>query len=172
MKDKLYIFFDIDGVLNCINHWSEKNFPLYLDCVKNFADTVNFFKAKYEVHLIMSSSWRDGFDLVEGHTEYVQDILDKLAQFNLTVEDKTPFFMQKNRADEINFYISEHNLQNYKCLAIDDAKSLFASPLAPNLKLYLTDAHEGFSRADYNLLTGQNLNYFDKLKKFLRGYNF
>ena len=172
MKDKLYIFFDIDGVLNCMNSWDEDHFPLDMDCVKNFADTIIFFQSKYEVHLVMSSSWRSGFDLEEGHSQEVQDILDKLKKFNLEVENKTPFFMKKNRADEINFYIDEHGLQNFKCLAIDDTKHLFASPLKKNLRLYVTDAKFGFSRKDFQNLTGEGLNFFGRLKRFLRGYNF
>ena len=173
MKDKFYIFFDIDGVLNCMNGWDEKNFPLNLDCVKNFADTVNFFKTKYEVHLIMSSSWRSGFDNETGdHAPEMLDILEKLKKFSLTVEDKTPFFMQKNRADEINFYIVEHDLKSFKCLAIDDTKHLFASPLKKNLRLYITDANFGFSKKDFQFLTGEGLNFFLRLKRFFKGYNF
>ena len=173
MKEKFYIFFDIDGVLNGVNSWSEENFPISSECLKNFADTINFFKTNYEVHLIMSSSWRDGFHFEgnENSTD-VQNILDKMKKFNLEVEDKTPFMMQKNRADEINFYIEENNLQNFKCLAIDDTKQLFASELAENLKLYITDARTGFSKTDFNFLTGENLNLFDRLKRFFKGYNY
>ena len=168
---KLYIFFDIDGVLNCAD-WNEKTFPINPLCLKYFADTVNFFKLKYEVHLIMSSSWRDGFNLEIGHSPDVQDILDKMKVFSLEVEDKTPFFMKKNRADEINFYIVEHNLQNFKCLAIDDCKHLFGSPLESNLKLYITDAAQGFCKKDFQFLTGTNLNFLDKIKRFFTGLNF
>ena len=166
MQEKFYIFFDIDGVLNNAN-WTEETFPLDNDCVKNFADTVNFFKSKYEVHLIMSSSWRSGFNLAEGHSEDVNFILNKLKKFNLEVEDKTPFFIEKNRADEINFYIAENNLQSCKCLAIDDTKHLFGSPLEKNLRLYITNANVGFSRKDFQFLTGNDLNFFDRLKRFL-----
>ena len=172
LKEQFYIFFDIDGVLNCMSNWDEKNFPLNLDCVKSFADTVNFFKQKYEVHLIMSSSWRDGFDLEIGHTEEVADILKKFCDFDMKVEDKTPFFMEKNRADEINYYIVRHNLQDYKCLAIDDTKQLFASPLEKNLRLYITDANIGFSQKDFAMLTGEGLNFFARIKRFFKGYNF
>ncbi len=172
MKDKLYIFFDIDGVLNCMSNWDEENFPINLDCLKNFSDTANFFKTKYETHLIMSSSWRDGFNLEEGHSKDVQNILDKLKNFNLEVEDKTPFFMEKNRADEINFYIESHGLENFKCLAIDDTKYLFSSPLKKNLRLYITDANFGFSKKDFQFLTGEDLNFFDRLKRFFKGYTF
>ena len=171
LKEKFYIFFDIDGVLNCINAWDEKNFPLNMDCLKNFADFVNFFQKKYEVHLIMSSSWRDGFDLENGHSEEIKDILKKFRDFDMEVEDKTPFFIEKNRADEINSYIAEHNLQGCKCLAIDDTKSLFSTP-EKLFKLYITDANFGFSRKDFEILTGENLNIFSRLKRFLQGYNF
>ena len=170
--EKFYIFFDIDGVLNCTNGWNEETFPINLQCLKNFADTINFFKTKYEVHLIMSSSWRDGFDLENGHSEDVADILNKLKKFDLEVEDKTPFFIEKNRADEINSYIESHDLQNYKCLAIDDTKHLFGSPLESNLKLYITNFNEGFSKKDFQFLTGADLNFFDKLKRFFKGYNY
>ena len=169
LKD-FYIFFDIDGVLNSAEGWDEENFPLNLNCLKNFADFVNFFKKKYEVHLIMSSSWRDGFDLENGHSEEITDILKKFADFDMKVEDKTPFFMEKNRADEINFYIAEKNLQEKKCLAIDDTKHLFASKKF--FKLYITDAKIGFSRKDFEMLTGEGLNFFSRIKRYLRGYNF
>ena len=173
MQEKFYIFFDIDGVLNSINSWDEKNFPINFECLKNFADAINFFKKKYETHLIMSSSWRDGFKMEDGtNSQEVQDILDKLKKFNLEVEDKTPFQFKKNRADEINFYIEEHNLQNFKCLAIDDTKNLFASPLAKNLKLYITDANFGFSKRDLKMLTGKDSDFFDKLKRFFLGWRY
>ena len=167
--EKFYIFFDIDGVLNSAN-WDEESFPIDLNCLKNFADTVNFFRKKYDVHLIMSSSWRDGFDLKNGHSEDVAAILKKMQKFNLEVEDKTPFFIEKNRADEINFYIVEKNLQEKKCLAIDDTKHLFSSEKF--FKLYITDAKIGFSRKDFEFLTGANLNIFLRVKRFLQGYNF
>ena len=173
MQEKFYIFFDIDGVLNSMNSWSEENFPIDLNCLKNFADAVNFFQKKYEVHLIMSSSWRNGFKMEDGtNSPDVQNILDKMKNFNLKVEDKTPFIMQKNRADEINFYIKENNLQNFKCLAIDDTKHLFASKLAKNLKLYITDANFGFSEKDCKILIGEDLNFFERLKRFFKGYNY
>ena len=174
MTEKLYIFFDIDGVLNSMDGWSMENFPINPNCLKNFADTVNFFKTKYEVHLIMSSSWRDGFNFEgEGvHSPDVQDILNKLKKFDIEVEDKTPFLMQKNRADEINSYIVEHNLQDYKSLAIDDTKHLFGSSLEKNLRLYITDAQVGFCKKDYEFLTGDNLNLFFKLIRFLKGFRF
>lgn len=174
MTKKFYIFFDIDGVLNSVEGWSMENFPINPKCLKNFADTVNFFQTKYEVHLIMSSSWRDGFNF-EGngvHSPEVQDILDKLKKFNIEVEDKTPFLMQKNRADEINFYIVEHNLQDYKLLAIDDTEHLFSSPLEKNLRLYITDAEVGFCRKDYEFLTGDSLNLFHKLIRFFKGFRY
>ena len=165
---KLYIFFDIDGVLNCAD-WNEKTFPINPLCLKYFADTVNFFKLKYEVHLIMSSSWRDGFSLEIGHSPDLQNILDKMKVFSLEVEDKTPFFMKKNRADEINFYIVEHNLQNFKCLAIDDCKHLFGSPLESNLKLYITDAMTGFCKKDFLRIKNDELrikNLVSRIKDF------
>ena len=169
MAEKLYIFFDIDGVLNSADGWSMESFPINMECLKNFAAAANFFKRKYEVHLIMSSSWRDGFHF-EGNENSpdVQNILDKMKKFDLEVEDKTPFFMEKNRADEINFYIREHGLQDCKCLAIDDTKHLFASTLERNLKLYITDAKVGFSKADFQFLTGKDLNLFLKLKRFFK----
>ena len=173
VKEKFYIFFDIDGVLNSMDGWNEENFPIEMKCLKNFADTINFFKSKYEVHLIMSSSWRDGFNYEVGqHTPEVQDILNKLKKFDIEVEDKTPFLMQKNRADEINSYITEHNLQKYKLLAIDDTKHLFGSPLEKNLRLYITDAKVGFSRKDYKFLTGDGLNFFQKMIRFFKNYRF
>lgn len=173
MAEKLYIFFDIDGVLNSMDGWNEESFPINMECLKNFAAAVNFFKQKYEVHLIMSSSWRDGFHF-EGNenSSDVQNILDKLKNFDLEVEDKTPFFMEKNRADEINSYIEENNLKDYKCLAIDDTKHLFASTLEANLRLHITDAKVGFSKADFQFLTGKDLNLFLKLKRFFKGFDY
>jgi len=95
VKEKFYIFFDIDGVLNSMDGWNEENFPIEMKCLKNFADTVNFFKTKYEVHLIMSSSWRDGFNYEVGKNFPTRSI-----------EIETPLeTCHRNTLDEENFVV-------------------------------------------------------------------
>lgn len=166
--DKLYIFLDIDGVLNCTNDWSEENFPLHLGCVKNLADTVNFFRQKYEVHIILSSSWRTGFDLEKGHAVEVAELLKTLEKFGMTVEDKTPFFLEKTRADEVNFYITENHLENFRCIAIDDTRHLFGDKLLKNVELHIVNSRVGFSRKDFLMLTGKGIGKFYRLWNFFK----
>ena len=150
--ERLYIFLDIDGVLNCMNDWSFENFPLNLECVKNLADAVNFFRQNYEVHIILSSSWRSGFNLQEGHSEDVLELLNVLKKFEMTVEDKTPFFPMETRADEINSYISENHLENCRCIVLDDTWHLFGDKLLKNAELYILDSRVGFCRSDFLIL--------------------
>ena len=67
MKKKIYIFLDVDGVLNNINFWKKNYFKYGFSAgtysideknIKTLAKLHRKLKDKYELHYVLSSTWR------------------------------------------------------------------------------------------------------------------
>lgn len=176
MAAKIFLFLDIDGVLNRARDWDKSLFPLNVECIRRFGKTVQKLREENEVHVVLSSSWRDGFSPREGHSAQIATLVERLKPFGIEIEGRTPFFPDGDRAAEINAYIAEKNLGDAICIALDDTEELFRSPLAKNLSLRLINPGRGFCRADFAALTktscvfgGQLGEIFKKIVAFFGG---
>ena len=154
-KEELYIFLDVDGVLNRARDWERMLFPLNLECIRWFGETVKALREQYEVHLILSSSWRDGFQLRGTHSRQVAELVQKLAFFAIEIEGKTPFDLDGNRAEEINSYLGRNHLEGKRAIVLDDAQGLFQSPLPERVTLHLVNPGTGFCKEDFEQLTNR-----------------
>ena len=116
--DKLYIFLDIDGVLNVQSDW-KKPFSLNLQNVQVFLQFLRNLKGlSISPKIILSSSWCTGFVPYGKHSSYVQELADFLAKEDVRILSKT---VQKNdRGEEILDFIQAHNLPMQRCIIIDD----------------------------------------------------
>ncbi len=141
MKKDIFIFLDIDGVLNTSDQWI-RMYQLNHTCVSHFARFVKSLKA--DVRVILTSSWKNGFDPAGNHTPQIKELLDLLSVRDIPVVGKTESRADGDRAKEINDFISSHHLEKEKCIVIDDDKDLFLSPLAKNCSAIWTDAKKGF----------------------------
>ncbi len=137
---RIFIFLDIDGVLNTSAQW-KRMYQLDSDCIARFSEYVQALSAKGNVRIILTSSWKNGFDPAGHHTPQIQALIAKL---NIPILGKTENRADNDRAAEINDYIRNHKLEHEECIVIDDDPDLFRSKLADNCKLLLINANDGF----------------------------
>lgn len=133
----MYIFLDIDGVLNTYNDFSKKPYTLNKECVDNF---LQFIHKVNEPKIILTSSWRKGFEKDYNEcSPQIQKLIDK----GINIFDKTAISPNKDRAAEINYYLRRHEKDDY--IVIDDDINEYKSQIN---NLYLTDYKKGFSKKD------------------------
>lgn len=138
--NRIFIFLDIDGVLNTSAQW-KKIYQLDNGCIARFNEYIRALSMKGSVRIILTSSWKNGFDPAGHHTPQIQALIAKL---NVPILGKTENRADGDRAAEINDYIQNHKLEHEECIVIDDDPDLFRSKLTDNCKLLLTDARVGF----------------------------
>ena len=138
--NRIFIFLDIDGVLNTASQW-KRMYQLDDGCIARFNEYIRALSTKGSVRIILTSSWKNGFDPAGHHTPQLQALIAKLG---IPILGKTENRADGDRAAEINDYIQNHKIENDECIVIDDDPELFRSKLADNCKLLLTDAHAGF----------------------------
>lgn len=116
-KPVLYIFLDVDGVLNNIAAFELSDdgvLALSEECLFNYQYLVDKLRQKYEVRVILSSTWRFnkiGFDKLKQY----EDKYDALKLY-----DSTPI-SHDHREKEIKRYCDENKIEYKDILIIDDA---------------------------------------------------
>lgn len=135
----MYIFLDIDGVLNTESSWRLKPYDINKTCLENFVKICD-----KDTKIILSSTWKKGFKKnLEDCTEQVKALRLALQEFGIDIYDVTP---ERNgdREQEILRYIGL-GVSDY--IIIDDDKSLFPTG-SLNTKLCLINCKTGFTAAD------------------------
>ena len=115
---RIFLFLDIDGVLNTSAQW-KRMYSLNDDCIAYFADYVHSLPSE-GAKTILTSSWKNGFDPAGRHSPQIKELIDKLAAHGLSILGKTENDASEDRAKEINDYIRKHHLEQQTCLVIDD----------------------------------------------------
>lgn len=139
----MYIFLDVDGVLNRESDW-KKPFTINENCLRLFASFDKELKAS---HIILSSTWRVGYTNTGIMSERGNSLAEKLAGYGLKIEGSTPV-SDKTRQEEIEYYIRKHNITSY--IVLDDDESLY--PWPNRINLYLTDYKTGLTERDIKKL--------------------
>ena len=139
---RIFLFLDIDGVLNTSAQW-KRMYSLNDECIAHFADYVHALPSE-DAKIILTSSWKNGFDPAGRHSPQIKELIDKLAAHGLSILGKTENDASEDRAKEINDYIRKYHLEQQTCLVIDDDPNIFHSKLSDNCKMLLTDARAGF----------------------------
>jgi hypothetical protein len=135
----IYVFLDIDGVLNSSRSWNTK---YYIDeeCVKNLREIVK----DNDIRIILTSTWRAGFDKInKKHTINVQNLLNILHKYNMDIYDVTEQHISGDRSKEIERYIIKNNVNKY--IILDDDVSIFSNK---DLNIYLVDYRTGLTLKD------------------------
>ncbi len=170
--EQMYVFLDIDGVLNGQQDWKRK-IPLNKHCIDQFARYIHELNRKYKVKIILSSTWREGFSITGKHSEQIARLLEMLAQHDITIDGKTEESFGLDRAEEINSYIHQHGLESIPCVILDDTEEIFMSPLTGNALLHLTNPRTGFTKRDRRMLLGNSFGWkalWNRFWNWLRKY--
>ena len=138
----IYIFLDVDGVLNTASQWDDM-YSFSDSCLENFFRFVE--SLNHPVKVVLSTAWRRGYDDVNGnHAPQIHELLSRLKRGGVEVIGKTGESQGFDRAEEINSFITEHHLQDFPCIVIDDDEELFQSPLLKNCRFIHTNDEVGF----------------------------
>ena len=141
IKEKIYVFLDIDGVLNTSDQWKQM-YQLNEKCVSRFSEYAKALQG--DVRIILTSSWKNGFDPAGKHTPQIQELIDRLAFYGLFIIGKTLSREDGDRAQEINDFIIAHKLEGKRCIVVDDDPDIFHTALLNNCGTIWTDARKGF----------------------------
>ena len=132
----VYIFLDIDGVLNTEAEW-KRMYSLNAKCIKAFAKAV---EACVEARIVLSSTWRNGFAYNRECLPHIKALQEELKKYGLSIYGKTPMLPNGNREDEIKEFIRIYEVNKY--VIVDDDSSLYTPECE---KLLIIDAKKGFT---------------------------
>lgn len=148
-ENKIYIFLDIDGVLNNETHiekcWENNRHhsmhmnyaPFDPECLNNLMLLCHSLEDnKYKFEIILSSTWR----LHEIDYEIVNA---RLAEYGLHLSGKTDY-IHNERGKEIQAFLNAHTDEYMDFIILDDDKNDII-PYYPN-KLVQTNFMYGFNK--------------------------
>ena len=141
----MYIFLDVDGVLNRQSDW-KRPFSLNDECCDWFNTLI---KDLPNVKIVLSSTWRNGISRDGSRAAHIDDLMDRLKAAGIETIDKTATSPDGFRNKEIDFYLRRHPADSY--VILDDEESIFAGG-KDTTNLYLTDSNLGFTELDYKRL--------------------
>lgn len=136
--DMIYVFLDVDGVLNKESDWKNK-FYLDISCVKVFGELCRELGKLYgEVRTVLISTWRAGISKSGTDAKQIGRLEECLAKEGIRIYGTTPI-SEKGRQAEVEYYIRRNHVSKY--IVIDDDLSLFSEP--EKLKLFVPDYRTG-----------------------------
>lgn len=145
ISEPFYIFFDVDGVLNCKSDWNRR-FTLNKSCLNAFGALDKHFS--HPIYII-SSTWRVGKSENNIQGNPYDDLQRSLASYGIKILGSTPQ-SNKTRQEEISYYLRRNcnNTQDY--IILDDDPSLFSRP--DDINLYCTNYNTGLTEKDTSLI--------------------
>ncbi len=153
MKEKsISIFLDIDGVLNNSSQWKNL-YQLNNENIDIFIDLIKQLSKKYNVSIILSSTWKNGFVKANNskNTPQIKELEDKLAKYGISITAKTPSYKNKSRDVEIMSYQKYYD-SDY-ALILDDSPEEFSieykkTAKINNILMYYTNSSMGLTDKD------------------------
>lgn len=132
----MFIFLDIDGVLNTSNDW-QKLYTLRENLVNNLCNSYPNSK------IILISSWMEGF-ISRNNPKNSPQIknLENILSNNVSIIGKIENTKEK-RDIRIQRYIEYHNISS-DYIIIDDDKSEYSPDFLKNKHLYIVNSKYGF----------------------------
>lgn len=138
----MYIFLDVDGVLNTEADWTRRVYSLNQSCINAFC---RLLKSIPDPKIVLSSTWRNGIARDGSTAVHVDDLKRALEPTYTNVLDKTAVSPDGSRSKEIDLYLRRHPQDTY--LILDDDQTLFSQG-AKTAHLYLTDSKTGITDKD------------------------
>ena len=138
----MYIFLDVDGVLNTEADWKKRVYSLNTNCVAAFCRLLANLP---EPKVVLSSTWRNGIARDGTTAVHIDDLIKSLKPAGIRTLDKTGVAPDGSRSKEIDHYLRRHPADRY--IILDDDANLFdKKESTPHL--YLTSAKTGLTDAD------------------------
>lgn len=136
----MYIFLDVDGVLNTSSQWRIKNYALNDKCLNNFYALLEVID---DPKIVLSSTWRNGIARDGSKAAHVNDLINALSKAGIYDMDKTATSPDGSRSKEIDYYLRRHPRDKY--IILDDDATLFDEN---NENLYLINPATGLTQKD------------------------
>ncbi len=138
----MYIFLDVDGVLNTEADWARKVYSLDSKCVDSFCKLLNSLN---EPKVVLSSTWRNGIARDGSIAVHIDDLIKALGPAGIESLDKTGVAPDGSRTKEIDHYLRRHPKDSY--IILDDDPELFEQrENTPHL--YLISSRTGLTDTD------------------------
>lgn len=138
----MYVFLDVDGVLNTEADWARKVYSLDSKCVDSFCKLLNSLN---EPKVVLSSTWRNGIARDGTTAVHIDDLIKALKPSGIKSLDKTGIAPDGSRTKEIEHYLRRHTEDSY--IILDDDPELFEQrENTPHL--YLTSSKTGLTDMD------------------------
>ena len=138
----MYVFLDVDGVLNTEADWARKVYSLDSKCVDSFCKLLNSLN---EPKVVLSSTWRNGIARDGTTAVHIDDLIKTLEPAGIESLDKTGVAPDGSRTKEIEHYLRRHSEDSY--IILDDDPELFEQrENTPHL--YLISAKTGLTDTD------------------------
>ncbi len=138
----MYIFLDVDGVLNTETDWTRKVYSLNKECVNSFCKLLNSIQ---DPKIVLSSTWRNGIARDGSTAVHIDDLIKALEPAHISELDRTAVSPDGCRSKEIDYYLRRHPKDIY--LILDDDPTLFVEG-DKTPYLYRTDAGTGLTDSD------------------------
>ena len=116
----MYVFLDVDGVLNTEADWARKVYSLDSKCVDSFCKLLNSLN---EPKVVLSSTWRNGIARDGTTAVHIDDLIKALKPSGIKSLDKTGIAPDGSRTKEIEHYLRRHTEDSY--IILDDDPELF-----------------------------------------------
>ncbi len=138
----MYIFLDVDGVLNTEADWTRRVYSLNEKCVDSFCRLLSEIA---DPKVVLSSTWRNGIARDGTTTVHIDDLIRELAPAGINKLDKTGISPDGSRTKEIEHYMRRNPTDRY--IILDDDPELFDQrENTPNL--YLVSPKTGLTDKD------------------------
>ncbi|MBR3307815.1 MAG: hypothetical protein IKI75_11280 [Lachnospiraceae bacterium] len=145
----MYVFLDVDGVLNTTADWARKVYSLDPECVKVFC---RLLEGLADPKIVLSSTWRNGIARDGSTAVHIDELIQALRPAGITSIDRTGISPDGSRSREIGHYLKRHPADGY--IILDDDEGLFEQKsMTPHL--YLTSAVTGLTDSDVKLILKQ-----------------
>lgn len=135
----IYLFLDIDGVLNRQSDW-RKGYTIRDECLEKLISLLRDISNDSSVAVVFTSTW--GRMLESWWKESGLARLEDVP--NLVVKGSVYQPKGRTREDAVRYYLRRHNVGHH--LILDDDRSLF--PDTHGLNIVFTDSDKGLTEMD------------------------
>lgn len=131
---EILLFLDFDGVLHPHEHYRQA----YFSCLPRLEGLLHAYPG---VKIVVTSSWRESFDLHELRRLFSAGIAPRVVGMTQCIDDSKPF----RRYREIQQFLAQHALLHAPWLALDDMAFHYPQPCP---QLILCNLRTGFGEEE------------------------